>query len=88
VKGETPTLLGPLERPDLNYQSSDGATRHHIPEDGIIHSHRRENFKSYKYVNSVLHENYVQYLYTYFLSLSFLNSHLSMRFLILKYRIA
>jgi hypothetical protein len=23
------------------------ATRHHIPEDGILHSHRRENLKSY-----------------------------------------
>jgi hypothetical protein len=23
------------------------ATRHHIPEDGILHSHRWENFKSY-----------------------------------------
>jgi hypothetical protein len=23
------------------------ATRRHIPEDGIIHSHRRENLKSY-----------------------------------------
>jgi hypothetical protein len=22
-------------------------TRRHIPEDGILHSHRRENFKSY-----------------------------------------
>jgi hypothetical protein len=22
------------------------ATRHHIPEDGILHSHRRENLKS------------------------------------------
>jgi hypothetical protein len=22
------------------------STRHHIPEDGILHSHRRENFKS------------------------------------------
>jgi hypothetical protein len=25
-----------------------GATRHNIPEEGIIHSHRRENLKSYK----------------------------------------
>jgi hypothetical protein len=24
------------------------ATRHNIPEDGILHSHRRENLKSYK----------------------------------------
>jgi hypothetical protein len=24
-----------------------GATSHHIPEDGILHSHRRENLKSY-----------------------------------------
>jgi hypothetical protein len=24
------------------------ATWRHIPEDGILHSHRRENFKSYK----------------------------------------
>jgi hypothetical protein len=24
------------------------STRHHIPEDGILHSHRRENLKSYK----------------------------------------
>jgi hypothetical protein len=24
------------------------ATRHYIPEDGIFHSHRRENLKSYK----------------------------------------
>jgi hypothetical protein len=23
------------------------ATRHNIPEDGILHSHRRENLKSY-----------------------------------------
>jgi hypothetical protein len=23
------------------------ATRHHIPEDGMLHSHHRENFKSY-----------------------------------------
>jgi hypothetical protein len=23
------------------------STRHHIPEDGILHSHRRENLKSY-----------------------------------------
>jgi hypothetical protein len=23
------------------------ATRRHIPEDGILHSHRRENLKSY-----------------------------------------
>jgi hypothetical protein len=23
-------------------------TRHHVPEDDILHSHRRENFKSYK----------------------------------------
>jgi hypothetical protein len=23
------------------------ATRHHIPEEGILHSHRRENLKSY-----------------------------------------
>jgi hypothetical protein len=25
-----------------------GSTRHHIPENGIFHSHRRENLKSYK----------------------------------------
>jgi hypothetical protein len=25
------------------------ATWHHIPVDDILHSHRRENFKSYKY---------------------------------------
>jgi hypothetical protein len=25
------------------------ATRRHIPEDGILHSHRRENLKSYMY---------------------------------------
>jgi hypothetical protein len=24
-----------------------GATRHNVPEDGILHSHRRENLKSY-----------------------------------------
>jgi hypothetical protein len=24
-----------------------GATRRHIPEDGILHSHRRENLKSH-----------------------------------------
>jgi hypothetical protein len=24
------------------------STRRHIPEDGILHSHRRENLKSYK----------------------------------------
>jgi hypothetical protein len=24
------------------------STRRHIPEDGILHSHRRENIKSYK----------------------------------------
>jgi hypothetical protein len=27
-----------------------GSTRRHIPEDGILHSHRCENLKSYKYV--------------------------------------
>jgi hypothetical protein len=26
------------------------STRRHIPEDGIIHSHRRENHKSYLYL--------------------------------------
>jgi hypothetical protein len=26
------------------------ATRRHIPEDAILHSHRRENLKSYKYL--------------------------------------
>jgi hypothetical protein len=26
------------------------ATRRNIPEDGILHSHRRENLKSYKYI--------------------------------------
>jgi hypothetical protein len=33
------------------------ATRHNIPEDGILHSHRRENLKSYNCVPSsaVLH---------------------------------
>jgi hypothetical protein len=25
-----------------------GSTRHHIPEDGILHSHRCENLKSYE----------------------------------------
>jgi hypothetical protein len=25
------------------------STRRHIPEDGILHSHRRENLKSYKH---------------------------------------
>jgi hypothetical protein len=28
-------------------------TRRHIPEDGILHSHRRENLKSY-----IVHMNY------------------------------
>jgi hypothetical protein len=29
------------------------STRHHIPDDGILHSHRRENLRSYmlKYFN-------------------------------------
>jgi hypothetical protein len=27
------------------------STRRHIPEDGIVHSHRRENLKSYEKVN-------------------------------------
>jgi hypothetical protein len=27
------------------------ATRRNIPEDGILHSHRRENLKSYKVIN-------------------------------------
>jgi hypothetical protein len=25
------------------------SARHHIPEDGILHSHRRENLKSYNW---------------------------------------
>jgi hypothetical protein len=28
------------------------ATRHNIPEYGILHSHRRENLKSYNFVSS------------------------------------
>jgi hypothetical protein len=28
------------------------ATRRNNPEDTILHSHRRENLKSYKYINS------------------------------------
>jgi hypothetical protein len=29
------------------------ATRRHIPEDGILHSHRRENLKPYVFRNSL-----------------------------------
>jgi hypothetical protein len=39
------------------------ATRRNIPEDAILHSHRRENFKSYAlYLNSLLlnSANYVR----------------------------
>jgi hypothetical protein len=28
-----------------------GSRRHHIPEDGILHSHRCENLKSYKLIH-------------------------------------
>jgi hypothetical protein len=28
-----------------------GSTRCHIPEDGILHSHRRESLKSYNYLD-------------------------------------
>jgi hypothetical protein len=40
------------------------STLRHTPEDGIFHSHRRENLKSYKqYINfikkgNILHQNY------------------------------
>jgi hypothetical protein len=30
------------------------STRRHIPEDGILHSHRRENLKSYNILNNFL----------------------------------
>jgi hypothetical protein len=32
-------------------------TRRHIPEDGNLHSHRRENFKSYKHFPNTLARN-------------------------------
>jgi hypothetical protein len=34
------------------------ATRRNIPEDTILHSHRRENLKPYKLMNSVQQHNY------------------------------
>jgi hypothetical protein len=42
------------------------STRRHIPEDGVLHSHRRENLKSYmKYfifnTNFVLPSNFCSY---------------------------
>jgi hypothetical protein len=37
-----------------------GSTRRHIPEDGILHSHRRENFKSYNYIRG-----FPQFLHAY-----------------------
>jgi hypothetical protein len=37
-------------------------TRHHIPEDGILHSHRRENLKSYISVR-VSHSNETTSIY-------------------------
>jgi hypothetical protein len=41
------------------------ATRHNIPEDTIVHSHRRENLKSYMYAIQFL----LQAIYAHFLDL-------------------
>jgi hypothetical protein len=38
------------------------ATRRNIPEDGILHSHRRENLKSYK-VMDIHHTAWAQNYY-------------------------
>jgi hypothetical protein len=35
------------------------ATRHNIPEDGILHGHRRENFKSYAKFKILLNPNFI-----------------------------
>jgi hypothetical protein len=39
------------------------ATRHHIPEDGILNSHCRENLKSYSEVNCSKHSQNVFFIY-------------------------
>jgi hypothetical protein len=35
------------------------ATRRNIPDDAILHSHRRENLKSYKYIHTLIVRNLV-----------------------------
>jgi hypothetical protein len=39
------------------------STRRHIPEDGILHSHRRKNLKSYKALKQFRNQQYnrIQY---------------------------
>jgi hypothetical protein len=46
------------------------STRRHIPEDGILHSHRRENLKSYMFILNI----YNKTQYTYLLGLTIRSS--------------
>jgi phospholipid N-methyltransferase len=46
----TSPILATLMMEAINYYETSvltTATRRHIPEEGILHSHRRENLKSY-----------------------------------------
>jgi hypothetical protein len=40
-----------------------GSTRRHIPEDGFLHSHRRENLKSYNWITVCMRKDSAWKLY-------------------------
>jgi hypothetical protein len=56
--GELGTMLGVTSnRRTLRRNTKSRATRHNIPEDAILHSHRRENLKSYTIFPYVMEHN-------------------------------
>jgi hypothetical protein len=47
VRGELGTMLAIISNRSSLHRNTT-VTQRHIPEDGILHSHRRENLKSYE----------------------------------------
>jgi hypothetical protein len=57
VVPSSPILVNLMKEALSSYETPalTGSTRRNIPEDTILRSHRRENLKSYSYINVCIH---------------------------------